>query len=174
MNWGCASLSTLMDSTALEILSKQNPLKSLYPALKIHLLSIVLQFYPTSFGLFAVHLHWEFPIIVTRPSAQLSFSKLFTFSTISSCHVFSNATLFSWPYYILVRKSLPSPLQISMYCGHTKQMHTPVQRKDPFSETGMQWYKQRQLTEVIMMPELTAQGFSCQEFRQPQHPGLAI
>lgn len=111
--------------------SKQNPLKSLYPTLQIHLLSIVLQFYPMSFGLFAVHLHWEFTIIVTHPSAQLSFSKQFTFSTISSCHVFP-MQLFSRPYYILVRKPLPSPLQISMYCGNTKQMHTPLQRKYPF------------------------------------------
>lgn len=143
MNWGFASLFTPMDSTALEILSKQNPLKSLYPTLQIHLLSIVLlQFYPMSFGLFAVHLHWEFTITVTHPSAQRSFSKLFTFSTISSCHVFSNATLFSWPYYILVKKSLSSSLQVSMYCGNTKQMSTPFQRTDPFSETGMQWYKQ--------------------------------
>lgn len=143
INWGFASLFILMDSTALETLSKQNPLKSLYPTLQIHLFSIaLLQFYPTFFGLFAVHLHWEFTIIPTHPSAQLSFSVLFTLSTISSCHAFSNTTLSSWPNYISMRKSLPSPLQVSMYCGNTEQMYAPFQRKDPFSETGMQWHKQ--------------------------------
>lgn len=94
---------------------------------------------PCSLACFQVCLHWELTIILTHPSAQLSFSKLFVFSTITPCHTFPDTTVFSQHYYVLVRKSLPSLLQICTYCSNTK--HTP--NAHPFFRKKITFQRQR-------------------------------
>lgn len=141
VNWGFASLFILMDSPSLETLSKQNPPKSLYPTLQIHLLSIVLlQFYPNPLAFLQGIFTESLPSSPLTP--QPNFHFLYYLHYPPSLLVMHFPMQLSPPNYILMRKSLPSPLQVSMHCGNTKQTYSPFQRKDPFSETGMQWHKQ--------------------------------
>lgn len=120
---GLPHCSAQMDSTTLEILSKQNPFNPPFPTLQVHL-----TFNSSPPVLFPCPLAC-LPYIFTESLPSLSLISQLNFhflnSTISPCHAFPDVTVSSWHYYIL-----PSLLQISVYCSNTK--YTP--NVHPFSE----------------------------------------